>query len=79
FKSQFLGSKSNLCKNVETHVYKIFLTTRNEAALSQPLDKRRSISCPSVLAQKRQNMRSYFSIFFSHTQVITLISQPLLS
>ncbi|EJX45467.1 hypothetical protein HMPREF1380_03015 [Enterococcus faecium R499] len=29
FKSQFLGIKLNICKNVESHIHKIFLTTRN--------------------------------------------------
>ncbi|EJX86384.1 hypothetical protein HMPREF1367_02781 [Enterococcus faecium ERV38] len=27
-------------------------------------NKRCSISCPSVLAKKRQNMRSYFSVLY---------------
>ncbi|RCN80666.1 hypothetical protein B1180_07095 [Enterococcus faecium] len=30
-----------------------------------------------ISSKKRQNMRNYFSIFFSNTQVKTLISQPL--
>ncbi|EGP5177410.1 hypothetical protein EJX00_02310 [Enterococcus faecium] len=38
-----------------------------------------SISCPSVLAQKRQNMRNYFSVCFSNTQDKTLILQPLIN
>ena len=29
FKSQFLGIKTNLCKNVESHFHKIFLNTQN--------------------------------------------------
>ncbi|OOL70124.1 hypothetical protein B1P88_02045 [Enterococcus faecium] len=36
-----------------------------------------SISCPSVLAQKTQNMKNYFAVCFSNTQVKPLISQPL--
>lgn len=44
--------------------------------ISQLLYKRCSLSCPLVLAQKRQNIRNYFS-FFSNTQARTLISQPL--
>ncbi|EPI07032.1 hypothetical protein D357_02732 [Enterococcus faecium SD3B-2] len=30
-----------------------------------------------IKLNKRQNMRNYFSVFFSNTQVKTLISQPL--
>ncbi len=45
--------------------------------ISQLLYKRCSLSCPLVLAQKRQNMRNYFSFFLSNTQARTLISQPL--
>ncbi|EJY44340.1 hypothetical protein HMPREF1350_00430 [Enterococcus faecium 509] len=45
--------------------------------ISQLLYKRCSLSCPLVLAKKRQNMRNYFFVFFSNTQARTLISQPL--
>ncbi|HFX3769214.1 TPA: hypothetical protein ACIEB6_000974, partial [Enterococcus faecium] len=33
---------------------------------------------PRYSLNKRQNMRNYFSVFFSNTQVKTLISQPLI-
>ncbi|EGP5186994.1 hypothetical protein EJW92_12990 [Enterococcus faecium] len=55
----------------------LFLLLDAGQFFSQSLNKRCSISCPSVLAQKRQNMKNYFSVCFSNTQDKTLISQPL--
>ncbi|MFB8503747.1 hypothetical protein, partial [Enterococcus faecium] len=57
----------------------LFLLLDAEQLFYNLSNKRCSISCPSILAQKkRQIMRNYFCVCFSNTQVKPLISQPLI-
>ncbi|EGP5163100.1 hypothetical protein CUM88_07450 [Enterococcus faecium] len=49
---------------------------QNSFFTTSPLNSVQSAD-PRYSLNKRQNMRNYFSVCFSNTQVKTLISQPL--
>ncbi|KXA08128.1 hypothetical protein HMPREF3199_01726 [Enterococcus faecium] len=56
----------------------LFLLLDAEQLFYNLSNKRCSISCPSILAQKTAKYGNYFSVCFSNTQVKPLISQPLI-